>query len=436
MKPESFETLLERFLDQDLNESEKTELIDRLKNDPRAREIYISRMAIGADLNHRLIPEEPLPQKTEQTLSFRPQFMLLAATLTFLIGIFAWIHSLGPKPVATLLSSDGAAWESSLPSSPGSELVPGFLKLKTGVSTIRFRSGAEVVLEAPAHLVLETPMKGRLLAGSAVIDVPDSAIGFIMETPDGYAVDHGTQFAVVVDESGKNSTFEVLSGEISVHHPPSGEALHLFENESAHAAKKGIARHDNDAEIGNLPEQPPGIRLNPTGPEVTVIRDPELVDKIHPDFLMAKHSSFLSGYDRRSIFSFNLSEIKTAEIESAKLRLILVPCGIGFAARLPETSQFSIYGTTANVTGSVDWQSAPKPEDATPLGSFSISRGQRTGSFGIETPELLNFLKANRDRTVTFILTRDTDEAKGNGMVHAFASSSHPEASGPSLEIQ
>ncbi|MDA7526185.1 hypothetical protein N8525_03395 [Verrucomicrobiales bacterium] len=42
------------------------------------------------------------------------------------------------------------------------------MKLNAGIATVRFDSGVELVLEAPAHLTLESPMKGKLLSGSAV----------------------------------------------------------------------------------------------------------------------------------------------------------------------------------------------------------------------------------------------------------------------------
>ena len=149
-------------------------------------------------------------------------FFTMAAAVT-LLGVLTWSWFSKPEVVVTLVSSEGASWESSLPTSPGSDLTAGYLNLTSGMATIRFRSGAEVVLETPANLVLETPMRGKLLAGAAVIDVPDEAIGFIMETPDGDAIDHGTLFAVSVDEKESNSAFEVLEGEITVHHPVTGK---------------------------------------------------------------------------------------------------------------------------------------------------------------------------------------------------------------------
>ena len=32
-----------------------------------------------------------------------------------------------------------------------------------------------------------------------MVEVPERAIGFVLETPDGYAIDYGTRFAVAVD---------------------------------------------------------------------------------------------------------------------------------------------------------------------------------------------------------------------------------------------
>lgn len=67
---------------------------------------------------------------------------------------------------------DDASWESSLPTEPGSELTGGYLKLTSGIATVRFLSGAESILEAPANLVLKTPMYAMLTSGAARVEVP------------------------------------------------------------------------------------------------------------------------------------------------------------------------------------------------------------------------------------------------------------------------
>ena len=70
-------------------------------------------------------------------------------------------------------------------------------------------------------------MHDKLLAGAAVIDVPEPGFAFMIETHDGYAVDCGTPFAVRVDQRTKQSDFEIIEGEIAVRHPLTGNEVRL-----------------------------------------------------------------------------------------------------------------------------------------------------------------------------------------------------------------
>jgi len=76
-----------------------------------------------------------------------------------------------PK-IATIQSCEDAAWESDLPTTPGSELIPGTLKLRTGLASIELRSGVSFVLEGPAEVELISAMKTRLVAGMVMVEVP------------------------------------------------------------------------------------------------------------------------------------------------------------------------------------------------------------------------------------------------------------------------
>ena len=85
---------------------------------------------------------------------------VIAATLVLAWGIqWWWMSSTKPNVVATLASSENAAWESVLPTTPGSKLPPGLLDLRTGIATIQFNSGANVIVEAPARLELVSSMR-------------------------------------------------------------------------------------------------------------------------------------------------------------------------------------------------------------------------------------------------------------------------------------
>lgn len=75
---------------------------------------------------------------------------------------------------------------------------------------LTFASGARLVLQGPAHLVVGTPLSARLKAGRALGFVPPAAIGFALDVPGGVVRDLGTEFAV--DAAAGNPHVSVLTG--------------------------------------------------------------------------------------------------------------------------------------------------------------------------------------------------------------------------------
>jgi hypothetical protein len=153
---------------------------------------------------------------------------------------------------------------------------------------------------------------------------------------------------------------------------------------------------------------------------------------------------------RRALFNINLGDLKGRMIESARLNLNLVPSGIGFAAYLPEAITFAVYGITDESREKWDsenpkWDKAPgyraddknavNGAEVTLIGKFEINRGQQTGRCTIETKDLLEFLRSDTTGTSGFLIVRETYGIGENSLVYAFASSQHPETSGPSLEV-
>lgn len=366
----------------------------------------------------------------------------LVAALVALTLFGVCLYMIKPKPVATLVSNEDAAWISSLPTRQGSELKPGVMELKKGVATIRFQSGAKITLEAPAKLGLKNSMRGELLYGVAIVEVPDSAHGFILDTPDVYAVDHGTAFSVKVDKSkpGYQASFEVIEGEISLHSPSGGRPVHLVEDEAASVLSGAITKVARGAEIGPVTSKGKVARISTDNRALSVIRNNNF-DLLHRDYLMVKRplETHHVSYERRSFLCFDTSGVDVKKARSANLRLNLVSCGLGHSAYLPVNNVFSVYGLKGKLA--IDWQSQirwedlPNLESATNLGSFEIARSQKSGSVNFESKELFGFIQSADGGDVTFILTRETQEVLERGFVHSFASDSHPEASGPTLEI-
>ncbi|MEM0968828.1 MAG: FecR domain-containing protein [Verrucomicrobiota bacterium] len=452
---ERLRALLSDLLDGALSTEGTEDLRSLLKHSQEARHWYRSHMELHARLYRSyqadtLLEEMPAPSSSppwRRRIPLRQwsvpstiaAVLLLTALLSTLFFVSKTNGPSSPAPaVATLLSSENAAWESILPTLPGSALSPGALHLKAGVATIRFTSGAEVILEAPTQLVLQSPMRARLDSGTAVLEIPESAIGFTLETPNGYAIDYGTRFSVSVDSDQEQSSFEVIAGEISVHSSLSNRSLRLTDQQAAAVSSEGIEPFDAFLSEGPLPQQESNvIRLSTRGQTASAIRNGSL-DHLHPDLLMAKQGYPEPAYDRRSLFAFDLSSVDHDSLEGASLRLNLVPSGLGLAAHLPRFNRFSLYGVPPR-SGKWDdepsWEDLPTQEEGILVAQFDVPRSKRTGSYHLSTPELLTYLKTSAGDRPTFLLLRETPETETRGLVHAFASDSHPEASGPQLEL-
>ncbi|MEM1225488.1 MAG: iron dicitrate transport regulator FecR [Planctomycetota bacterium] len=438
-----------------LDEPSVAKLNEQMGSDPELRRDFIRAVQVDAALRERSLHramehvqgEGGMPGVANTNKRWPWRFiassLAVAASVIAVIGFWSG----GPNAVATIQSSENAAWESPLPTMPGAELTPGELQLKTGLATIRFRSGAELLLEAPASLELIDPMRGRLNSGAAMLQVPDSAKGFVLETPNGFAIDYGTRFAVRVDDAPGLTDIELLEGEIEVHHDATGDSKRLTRSGSTATYSsstiqfsQAVPEEDYTNSVARSGDKT--IRIGTNGRCRSVVAFEKFQDRrIGPSLLYVKKGN-APNWDYRSFFEFDVSDLDIRQFQTARLRLNLVPSDIGMAARLPRINRFAVYGlTNASKThwkSDVLWSQSPGPDDGVLLGRFEIERSQQRGVFGIEGPALLSFILDHGDAPVTLIVVRETtknDEGIGTGLVHAFASDDHPEAVGPMLEL-
>ncbi|MEM7476251.1 MAG: iron dicitrate transport regulator FecR [Planctomycetota bacterium] len=446
--------LLEAVSNRDLTPDQSQRLSERLTSDAAARHAFIEATAFDAMLASEFPAEEhdlssalgvgmdrsESATATSANAWKRPLVIVLAAAASIMLLAFA-LRPRGESIVATIASSEEAAWESSLPTTPGSNLERGRLKLRSGIATIQFVSGANVTLEAPAELELISAMRGKLVEGAAIIHVPEEAQGFVMETPNGYAVDYGTQFAVQVDRKLSRSDFELIEGEISVHNRVNAQQVRLTDPHAvASVQQEQVIIVDEELKEEPEIDEKKIVRIGTEGQATSVLRNNKRHKFINPEVLSVKTTEN-GKWDYRSFFAFDLSSVEVDRIDAAKLRLNLVPSQKGFASRLPVVNRFGVYGITnsSRLDWNQDclWEDAPSARDGKFLGSFEILRSQQRGSFGIENRNLVEFLKQNSGKRVTFLLIRETTQVDGQGpgLTHSFASHGHPEAVGPLLEM-
>ena len=238
-KPDA-DFLIERYLIGQLSPAEAEALLQRLQAEPDLGKGLLDQLNVDALLRdvaraHRqsavVVPMEPRP-----SVRRLPRWALWSAALAAsVLLVIALIRTIGlrAKPengasgsemaseattaaVAVLTRTVNAQWaDGSEAPRPGSLLVPGELKLKSGLAQIEFFSGARVVLEGPAEFSLVSTNEGFCRLGRLTAEVPPQAQGFRVGTPQQDVVDRGTAFGVEV--RGAASEVHVFKGKVELH---------------------------------------------------------------------------------------------------------------------------------------------------------------------------------------------------------------------------
>ncbi|HSI37425.1 MAG TPA: FecR domain-containing protein, partial [Tepidisphaeraceae bacterium] len=120
---------------------------------------------------------------------------------------------------------------------PGAGMTAGrVLRLEGGLAELRLRSGATLLLQAPATAELRGDNAVRLTAGRMTAHVPPSATGFEVIVPAGRIVDRGTEFGVAVADDGGAADIVVFAGRVEVS-AAAGQPVALTANQTARVAR-------------------------------------------------------------------------------------------------------------------------------------------------------------------------------------------------------
>lgn len=472
--------LVEKHLNDSLTEDEAFELQELLSAKPEARELYLDLMYINAELqlekvhllssNPSLTDASKAVAKPNLVYGTRLVAALSVAAASLLVAAFFMWGNLPfggstaeANVIAEIVDSSDAQWgDCTLPTAVGSELGLGWLRIERGLATIRFASGAEVTLEAPAELELQSSLAGRLVSGTAVVEVPESAHGFEIETPNAVAIDHGTAFAVTVDSTSQTSSIEVIDGEVEVRHFGSNDTMRLTERQRvvAYATELGTSSASLDEakfseDVTSALTRPRQFRISTAdgkGKEVSVSRgrQADVLENRHSELLLIKNP--FAGYERFSrmaYFAFDLSSLPSVEIVAAKFMLTVRPTGLGFASHVGDC-EFVVYGLNEQAGSDwsverITWETAPANlegaaevdlEKVRELGRFVVRRGVQHGVVSIEGNELTEFVRGDSDQIVTLIVVRQTQELEPGGLVHGFVNSFSDVGNPPTLLIR
>ncbi len=166
----------------------------------------------------------------------------VAAMLVF--GVVWFINArVSAKPhLGVLVEQVGATWTAGSPAmNDGDKLYGQRLELLGGLVKIRMNGGAELIVEAPAELILQTGSDIYLHHGKVVATCRDRAKGFTVNTNSITVVDIGTEFGIQTDS--KINTVAVFQGAVELHQPDekrtSAKPVRLVAGQGVTADEKG-----------------------------------------------------------------------------------------------------------------------------------------------------------------------------------------------------
>lgn len=250
--------------------AQQTRLSEMLHASEEARRFYVRHSALSAslfDYAGEMQNEQPAEaDKPRGRLIFFPRYSIsaLAAAAALVLATATWLlvgrennaEAAGDvdteELVARLTGSQECQWGNTLPAIPtGAHLHQGQrIELEKGIAEITFDCGAQIVLEGPASLDVNSPWEATLHRGTLHAIVPPAAIGFRVLNPSVEVVDLGTEFTMSADASGAADVF-VTKGvvETTPRNADGGNAatITLQKDEGRRFSKGGVAKLDDGA---------------------------------------------------------------------------------------------------------------------------------------------------------------------------------------------
>ena len=215
---------LQDWTDKSLNdtatEEELRALEERLLGDAQALDHYLNAVNVHASLRRRFsVSEEPpsitpFPSFTRRTLGIG---LAIAASVAVIIGV-STLQLNTSTPTAVIAHAVGAYDDAGTAYTVGKAVGPGPLIVSRGLVRLDFSNGARVTIEGPVRVELINEKRMILHRGVVVVTIPESAIGFVIDTAAAHVVDLGTSFGVSVSDEGITEVC-VFDGEVEVNSP-------------------------------------------------------------------------------------------------------------------------------------------------------------------------------------------------------------------------
>lgn len=214
---------------------------DQLRREQASNQRYQATSSLPEDLYH--IAEKI---SAAATWALRKAVRVAVVAAVVLLGLVSVQYALRHRTVATLDEVVHARWNQP---PTDANLHPGPMFLIEGFAKLTFKQGAEVILQAPCAFDLSSKNKMTLHRGMVTAQVPASATGFTIKTPQSTVTDFGTEFGVQVQDSAA-SEVHVFDGLVKIKTETQPQIHDVTEGKAAVMAGSGEL---NVSHMGNRP---------------------------------------------------------------------------------------------------------------------------------------------------------------------------------------
>ncbi len=264
-------SLCNSLVDGSIGEEDFAKLSQWLKKSEDARQFYVRMAGLSASLcsyageMQSEAPDAVHPSALARRLKWLSAIVSIAACL----ALFFWITR--PKPpaapvakgasdenefVARLTGAKECEWLDHAVIPPNGRLHKGQkLNLAKGFAEITFDSGAQILLQGPASLDINSAWNATLNRGTLKASLPPEAMGFAINNPTVEVVDNGTEFTMFTDASGAATEVLVLKGEVEAapKTPAEQQPIVLREKEARLFANSGVSGvRDSDRKFAEM----------------------------------------------------------------------------------------------------------------------------------------------------------------------------------------
>jgi ferric-dicitrate binding protein FerR (iron transport regulator) len=249
-----------------LTDAEFVELEDRLRESAQLRERLVEYRSVESALPSA-IPADTMQRVESRTTTRdgvvrRPRIEVVAIAVVIVVlaaGVFFLLPEesiLGPgdsQRLAVVTHSVGAYREAGIAIRSGESVEAGRVTLERGVVRLDFVSGARLAVEGPTTIEVVDDMRVVLLRGVVTATIPESAIGFVVDTDTAHVVDLGTAFGVAVGDDGTTDVC-VFEGKVSVRRTgsTSRQPALVREGQAVRASKQSSTIDSADYEVASF----------------------------------------------------------------------------------------------------------------------------------------------------------------------------------------